>query len=70
MEKEASDVNAAAVEIVKAYLEYSGMLLKTVMESKSYSSPLKEINDQLVIQPDELVDLLNKVQKALVSAKD
>ena len=63
-------LNSATVEIVKAYLEYSGSLLKTVIESKSYSTPFKEINDDLVIQPDELIAFINKVQNALVSTKD
>ena len=63
-------LNSATVEIVKAYLEYSGSLLKAVIESKSYSTPFKEINDELVIQPGELVDFINKIQNALVSPKD
>ncbi len=69
-EASAMKVNQATVEIVKAYLEYSSSLIRTVVDSKSYSTPFKDLDDNMIIQPEELIDLVNKVQKALVSAQD
>lgn len=63
-------VNTATSEIVKAYLEYTSSIVTAVIESKSYSTPFKDIGDQLILTPDELIDLINKVQRALVSTKD
>jgi len=63
-------VNDATVHTVKAYLEYFQMLLRTVTEGKSYSTPFKEIDDDLIIQPGELIDLLNEVHKALSFTND
>ena len=63
-------VNDATSEIVRAYLEYTSSIVRAVIESKSYSTPFKDIGDDLILKPDELIDLINNVQKALVSTKD
>lgn len=63
-------VNTATAEVVKAYLEYTSRIVTSVIESKSYSTPFKDISDELILKPDELIDLINKVQKAFVSTKD
>jgi hypothetical protein len=63
-------VNTATAEVVKAYLEYTSSIVTAVIESKSYSTPFKDIGDELIITPDELIELINRVQKAFVSTKD
>ncbi|MFW3145342.1 MAG: hypothetical protein ACMUIE_00845 [Thermoplasmatota archaeon] len=57
-------------DIVKSYLEYSRTLITMVIEKQSYSTPFKDLNDDLVITPDELINLIDRIQKSLVSVKD
>jgi hypothetical protein len=63
-------VNSATAIIVKAYLEYAGDLVKESLAKDTYSSKFKELNDELVITPKELIDLVYKVQIALISPGD
>ena len=57
-------------DIVKAYLTYSKDIILNILEKQSYNTPFKDLNDNIVIQPDELIDLIDRVQSALLSAKD
>jgi hypothetical protein len=58
------------VGIIRAYLEYTREIVQSVLNKQGYSSEFKEIDDDLIIKPSELIDLINKVQNALVSAED
>ena len=64
------EINDATVAIVQSYLEYTGEIVKSVLNKQGYSTAFKDINDDLVIKPSELIELIDKVQKALVSAED
>jgi hypothetical protein len=58
------------VAIVQSYLEYTNEIVKSVLNKQGYTTAFKDINDDLVIKPDELIDLIDKVQRALVSVVD
>ena len=64
------EINEATAVIVRSYLEYTQEIVKSVLNKQGYSSEFKEINDDLIIKPCELIDLINKVQNALASAED
>ena len=64
------EINEATAVIVRSYLEYTQEIVKSVLNKQGYSSEFKEINDDLIIKPSELIDLINKVQNALASAED
>ena len=57
-------------DIVKAYLQYSKEIVLHILDKQSYNTPFKDLNDSIVIKPDELIELINSVQSALLSAKD
>ncbi|MGA1819830.1 MAG: hypothetical protein ACMUHU_02355 [Thermoplasmatota archaeon] len=57
-------------DIVKAYLQYSKEIVLSILEKQSYNTPFKDLNDSIVIKPEELVELIDTVQSALLSAKD
>jgi len=57
-------------DIVKAYLSYSKDIVLHILEKQSYNTPFKDLNDSIVIKPDELIQLIDSVQSALLSAKD
>ncbi|MGA1873576.1 MAG: hypothetical protein ACMUHY_07870 [Thermoplasmatota archaeon] len=57
-------------DIVKAYLQYSRDIVLNILEKQSYNTPFKDLNDSIVIKPDELIELIDSVQSALLSAKD
>ena len=63
-------VNEATVAIVQSYLDYVGRIITEVLNKQAYSTQFKEINDDLVIKPDELVALIDRIQNALLSAND
>jgi len=63
-------INEATVAIVQAYLAYAGQLLRDTMANKTYGTMFKEINDDLVLKPDELVAFINQVQAALSAVSD
>lgn len=63
-------VNEATAVIVQAYLEYASELVRESLAKEMYSSKFKELNDDLVITPKELIDLVYKVQIALFSPGD
>lgn len=59
-------VNQNAAEIVKAYLDYCARVVSAAVDSKGYhAEKFSEINDQLILTPDELIALVDKVQVAL-----
>ena len=64
------EINDATVAIVQSYLEYTGEIVKSVMNKQGYSTAFKDIDDDLVIKPSELIELIDKVQNALVSVED
>ena len=64
------DVNEATVAIVQSYLQYTGQIVASVLNKQAYSTAFKDINDDLVIKPDELIELIDRVQRALVSTDD
>lgn len=66
----AMKINEATVAIVQSYLNYAGSIIRDVLSKQGYTSEFKEINDDLVIKPNELIELIDKIQAALVSATD
>ncbi len=69
-ESEVNKINESTADIIRSYLEYTQEIVKSVLNKQGYSSEFKEINDDLIIKPCELIDLINKVQNALASAED
>ena len=65
-----ANINQATVAIIQAYLKYAGDIVRDVLAKEGYDPHFKEIDDDLIIKPDELVVLINKIQNALYSAKD
>jgi hypothetical protein len=64
-------INETTACILKAYLEYSGKVIDSVMNKQGISShEFKEIDDDLVIKPYELIDLIDQIQRALQEADD
>ena len=63
-------INEATVAIVQAYLAYAGALVRDTMANKSFGTAFKEINDDLVLKPDELITFINQVQGALSAVSD
>ena len=58
-------VNSQVTQTVNAYLDYCARLIESMMEAKSYSTDkLRQLGDDLVLTPDELVELVNKLQVA------
>jgi hypothetical protein len=63
-------INKATAEIIQAYLVYAQEVVISALHKQGYGSDFKEIDDDLIIKPCELIDLINRVQNALVSAED
>lgn len=63
-------INEATAQIIQAYLVYSQEVVISALHKQGYGSNFKEIDDDLIIKPSELIDLINRVQNALVSADD
>ncbi len=63
-------INEATVAIVQAYLAYAGQLVRDTLANKSFGTTFKEINDELVLKPDELIAFINQVQRALSAVND
>lgn len=63
-------VDSATAMIVQAYLKYASELVRESLAKDSYNSKFKELNDDLVITPKELIDLVYKVKIALFSPGD
>ena len=64
-------INQITAQIIEAYLGYAGKLIDSVLNKQSVSiQDFKEIDDDLVIKPYELIDLINEVQKALMDYSD
>ena len=59
-------INHNAAEIVKAYLDYCARVVSAAVDSKGYhAEKFKDINDEMILTPDELIVLIDKVQVAL-----
>jgi hypothetical protein len=65
-----AEINDATVAIIEAYLNYTGQIVRDALGQQGYDSRFKEIDDDLVLKPNELIELINKVQNALFSAED
>lgn len=63
-------INQVTATIVQSYLQYASEIVSSALNKQGYSTTFREINDELVIKPSELIDLVNSVQRALVSADD
>jgi hypothetical protein len=64
-------INEATALIIKSYLEYSSKVIEAVMNKQGISShDFKEIDDDLVIKPYELIDLIDQIQRALQESDD
>lgn len=58
-------VNMAVQEVLKAYLEYTKNVVDFAMSRTGYDAQkFKDIGDELILTPSELVDLVNKLQLA------
>jgi hypothetical protein len=58
-------VNMAVQEVLKAYLEYTKSVVDMAMTKTGYDAQkFRDIGDELIITPTELVDLINKLQVA------
>jgi hypothetical protein len=65
------EINKATAQIIEAYLQYSGKLIESVLNKQCVSlQDFKEIDDDMVIKPYELIDLIDEVQKALRETND
>jgi hypothetical protein len=65
------EINKATAQIIEAYLQYSGKLIESVLNKQGVSlQDFKEIDDDMVIKPYELIDLIDEVQKALRETND
>jgi hypothetical protein len=59
-------VNLAVVDIVKEYLRYGHRIVKEAFGKDGYDAmKFKEIGDELILTPEELLDLIDKLQVAL-----
>jgi len=64
-------VNAHAAQIVSAYLVYAAEVVKASLNRQGYGADrFREIDDDLVVKPKELVVLINDVQRALARSSD
>ncbi len=62
-------LNQTTATIIQAYLQYAGDVVKASLEKQGYSGTVfKEIDDDLIIKPYELTELIDEVQRALVDA--
>ncbi|MDO9538315.1 MAG: hypothetical protein Q7J68_08365 [Thermoplasmata archaeon] len=58
-------VNHQVAQTLDAYLDYCARLVESVVNSKSYNTDkFKEISDDLIITPEEIVQLVDKLQVA------
>lgn len=65
-EVEEALINEVTADILKSYLQYCQALIEASMNRTSMGGPaFKEIDDDLVVKPYELIDLIDEIQKAL-----
>ena len=58
-------MNHQVTQTVDAYLDYCARLIESVLSSKSYNADkFKEISDDLIITPEEIIELVDKLQIA------
>ena len=55
---------------MQPHLAHAGRLVRDTLANKSFGTAFKEINDDLVLKPDELITFVNQVQAALASIND
>jgi len=59
-------INQAVQDILKAYLQYTKDVLELALNKTGYDAQrFKDIGDELVLTPQELLELVNKLQVAL-----
>jgi hypothetical protein len=63
-------INEVTASIVQSYLQYASEIVTTSLNKQGYSTTFSDIDDELVIRPSELIELINRIQGALVSADD
>ena len=63
--------NEHVARIVEAYLEYAAQVVQASLNRQGYGAEkFREIDDDLIVKPKELVDLINDVQRALAKSSD
>jgi len=55
---------------VQPHLAHAGRLVRDTLANKSFGTTFKEINDDLVIKPEEQITFINQVQAALSAVND
>ena len=64
-------VNVHTAAIVSAYLSYAAQVVQASLTRQGYGAErFREIDDDLVIKPKELLTLIDDVQRALARADD
>jgi len=64
-------VNEHAAQIVSAYLQYAAEVVKASLNRQGYGAErFREIDDDLIVKPKELVALIDDVQRALARLDD
>lgn len=58
-------INNQVVQTVNAYLDYCARVMDASMNSRGYSTErFKQMGDELVLTPEELVELVDRLQVA------
>ena len=58
-------VNKVVADIVEAYLEYASKIVREAFKKEGYDAmKFKEVGDELVLTPNELIELVDKLQVA------
>jgi len=61
-------INNHVAQTVNAYLDYCARVMESSMNSKGYSSDrFKQLGDELVLTPEEIVELVDRLQVAYKS---
>ncbi|MEW5936203.1 MAG: hypothetical protein AB1665_00060 [Candidatus Thermoplasmatota archaeon] len=61
-----TNLNREVSEILKAYLDYCGRIVSAAVSSQGYHlDKFRQISDELVITPEEIVQLVDRIQIAL-----
>lgn len=59
-------LNQAVADIVRAYLEYTSKVVGEALSQSGYDAQrFKEVGDELIITPEELIALIDRLQIAL-----
>ena len=58
-------INHQVAQTMDAYLEYCAKLVEGVFNAKSYNTDrFKEISDELILTPDEIIQMVDQLQVA------